>query len=193
MLLLSQEVFSVLSYLHNTPIKRELLVSQVYRWENWDLEKLSNGPSGHANDKCELDPECSFLAPFYASSLWPFYLIFILISTILLFHKYVLAPQLCPTLCDPVDCSPPGSSVHGILQARILEWAANPLSRGSSLPRDRIQVSCIASRFFTVRAIREAQFITYSASISMFVNMFLHSGNFVYVNYSRVLKAILLY
>ena len=39
--------------------------------------------------------------------------------------------QSCPTLCDPLDCSPPGSSVHGILQARILEWAAIPFSRGS--------------------------------------------------------------
>ena len=42
--------------------------------------------------------------------------------------------QLCPTLCDPVDCSLPGSSVHGIFQARILEWAANSFSRGSSKP-----------------------------------------------------------
>ena len=43
---------------------------------------------------------------------------------------------LCPTLCKPMDCSPPGSSVHGILQARILEWVAIPFSRGSSQPRD---------------------------------------------------------
>ena len=44
----------------------------------------------------------------------------------------VLVAQLCLTLCDPMDCSPPGSSVHGILQARILEWIAIPFSRGSS-------------------------------------------------------------
>ena len=44
----------------------------------------------------------------------------------------VLVAQLCLTLCDPMDCSPPGSSVHGILQAAILEWAAIPFSRGSS-------------------------------------------------------------
>ena len=44
--------------------------------------------------------------------------------------------QSCPTLCDPRDCSPPGSSVHGLLQARILEWVAMPSSRGSSQPRD---------------------------------------------------------
>ena len=56
----------------------------------------------------------------------------------------------CPTLCDPMGCSPPSSSVHGILQARILEWVAIPFSRGSPQPRDRTQVSCIAGRFFTV-------------------------------------------
>ena len=51
--------------------------------------------------------------------------------------------QSCLTLCDPMDCSPPGSSVHGILQASILEWVAMPFSRGSSLPRDQTSVSCI--------------------------------------------------
>ena len=50
---------------------------------------------------------------------------------------YVLVAQSCPTLCDPMDCSPPGSSVHGILQARILEWVAISFSRGSSQPRDK--------------------------------------------------------
>ena len=58
--------------------------------------------------------------------------------------------QLCPTLCDPMDCSPPGSSVHGILQARILEWIAIPFSRGSFQLRDHIQVSHIAGGFFTI-------------------------------------------
>ena len=51
--------------------------------------------------------------------------------------------------CDPVDCSLPGSSVHGISQARILEWVALSFSRGSSQLRDRIHVSCITGRFFT--------------------------------------------
>ena len=64
--------------------------------------------------------------------------------------------QLCPTLCDPVDCSLPGSSVQGISQARILEWVAISFSRGSSLPRDQTQVFCIAGRHFTVWASREA-------------------------------------
>ena len=53
----------------------------------------------------------------------------------------VLVAQSCPTLCDPMDCSPPNSSVHGILQARILEWVAMPSSRGSSRPRDRTHIS----------------------------------------------------
>ena len=58
--------------------------------------------------------------------------------------------QSCPTLCKPVDCSLPGSSVHGILQARILEWVATPFFRGSSQPRDQTQVSYIADGFFTI-------------------------------------------
>ena len=63
--------------------------------------------------------------------------------------------QPCLTLCGPMDCSPPGSSVHGIFQARILEWVAISFSRGSSQPRDRTQVSCIAGGFFTIWANRE--------------------------------------
>ena len=51
--------------------------------------------------------------------------------------------QLCQTLCDPMDCSPPGSSVHGILQARTVEWVAISYSRGSSRLRDRTHVTCI--------------------------------------------------
>ena len=58
---------------------------------------------------------------------------------------------------DPTDCSPPGSSVHGIFQARILEWIAISFSRGSSWPRNWTQVSCIAGRFFTDWAMREAR------------------------------------
>ena len=64
-----------------------------------------------------------------------------------------LVTQLCPTLCDPMDCSPPGSSVCGTLQARILEWVAIPFSGGSSRPRDGTQVSWIASRWFTIWAL----------------------------------------
>ena len=60
-----------------------------------------------------------------------------------------LVAQSCLTLCSPVDCRPPGSSIHGISQARILEWVAMPSSRVSSRPRDGTQVSHTAGRFFT--------------------------------------------
>ena len=56
-----------------------------------------------------------------------------------------LVTPSCQTFCDPMDCSQPGFSVHGIFQAGILEWIAIPVSRGSSLPRDWTQVSCFAS------------------------------------------------
>ena len=65
--------------------------------------------------------------------------------------------QSCTTLCNPMACSPPGSSVHRALQARILEWITMPSSRGSFQPRNQTQVSCIASGFFTVWATREAK------------------------------------
>ena len=68
-------------------------------------------------------------------------------------HKYHESErkvaQLCPTLCDPMDSSPPGSSIHGILQARILECVAISFSRETSWPRDRTQVSCIVGFFTT--------------------------------------------
>ena len=66
--------------------------------------------------------------------------------------------QSCPTLCDPMDCSLPDSSVHGIIQSRILEWVAISFSRGSSQPRDWTQVSCIRGRCFNLWDTREAGF-----------------------------------
>ena len=73
-------------------------------------------------------------------------------------HKWteVKVVQSCPALCDPTYCSLPGSSAHGILQARILEWVAVSFSGESSQTRDRTQVSCITGRCFTVWATREA-------------------------------------
>ena len=79
----------------------------------------------------------------------------------------------CPTLCSPVDCSLPGSSVHGILQARILQCAAVPSSGGSSQPRDGTHVSYVSCtgrqvRFFTTSATWEALLtlsVTYSSSV----------------------------
>ena len=66
-----------------------------------------------------------------------------------------LVAQSYLTLCSPMDWSLPGSSVHGILQARIMEWGAIPFSRGSFQSRDQTQVSCIAGGFFTVWGTRE--------------------------------------
>ena len=71
-------------------------------------------------------------------------------------HEPCEVTQLCPTLCYPMNCNLPGSFVHGILQARVLEWVAISFSRGSSQPRDQIRLSCIAGRQFTVWAMREA-------------------------------------
>ena len=70
--------------------------------------------------------------------------------------KWNEVAQSCLTLCNPVDCSLPGSSVHGILQARIVEWIAISFSRRSSPPRDRTQVSRIGGRRFKLWATREA-------------------------------------
>ena len=64
-------------------------------------------------------------------------------------RRKALVAQSCPILCDRVDCSPPGSSVHGALQARILEWVAFPFFSGSSRPRNQTGVSYITGGFFT--------------------------------------------
>ena len=83
--------------------------------------------------------------------------------TLLLHERKVKVTQSCLTLCDPMHCSPPGSSVRGVLQARILKWLAIPLL-GSSQPRDQTQVSCTAGRFFTILATREACYYLISSS-----------------------------
>ena len=80
--------------------------------------------------------------------------------------KWSEVAQSCPTLCDPMDCSLPGSSVHGILQARILKWVAISFSRGSSRPRDGTQVSHIAGRCFNLWATREAWWVVWVPYIS---------------------------
>ena len=69
--------------------------------------------------------------------------------------KWSEVAQSCPTLCDPMDCSLPGSSVHGIFQAIVLEWIAISFSRGSSQPRGQTRVSRIVDWRFTIWATRE--------------------------------------
>ena len=88
----------------------------------------------------------------------------------------VLVAQSFPALGDSMDCSPPSSSVLGILQARIWEWVAIPFSRGSSRPRDWTSVSPIAGRFFTISATRNPTLTYYIfvniVSIFVFIYIF---------------------
>ena len=76
-----------------------------------------------------------------------------------LLRSEVLVTQSCPTLCNSMNCSPPGSSVHGIFQARILEWVAISFSRGSSRPRDRIWVSCIGRQILYRLSYKESLYL----------------------------------
>ena len=87
----------------------------------------------------------------------------------------VKVTQSCPTLCDPMSDSRPGSSVHGILQAGILEWVVILFSRGSSQPRDRTQVFHIAGRLFISWATREAQHVPYLTYIYLMKSFILES------------------
>ena len=80
--------------------------------------------------------------------------------------------QSCPTLCSPMDCSLPGSSVHGIFQAIVLEWIAISFSRVSSQPKDRTQVSCIVDRHFTIWATREVLQVYSTYSLYLCLNYF---------------------
>ena len=86
--------------------------------------------------------------------------------------------QSCLTLCDSMVCSPPGFTVHGILQARILEWVAMPSSRGSSWTRGGTRIStspALADLFFTTSATWEAHFLVYSCAFP--INILLRNQN----------------
>ena len=90
----------------------------------------------------------------------------------------VLVIQSCPTLCKPMDCNLPGSSIYGILQARILEWFAIPFSRGSSRPRDQTWVSCTAggllshqgSPYLPLAALNSPDTFAFSSFLIQFLN-----------------------
>ena len=100
--------------------------------------------------------------------------------------------QSCLTLCNPTNCSPPGSSVHGILQARIPEWIAISSSRGSSQPRDWTRISCISRQILYCWAIREAAFLLRQCIISLWMSLchlymslpFLHINPLLYLSFS---------
>ena len=115
---------------------------------HWTIRESLQRDSSEVNSQASLVPKPSWGSRFTWSSLLshpfmqPFWFPCVCVC--------VLAAQSCPTLCNPVECSPPGSSVHGLLQARILECVAILFSRGSSRPGDGILVSQIADRFFTI-------------------------------------------
>ena len=88
--------------------------------------------------------------------------------------EWVKVAESSLVLCDPMDCNLPGSSVHGILQASVLEWVAIFFSRRSSWPRDQTQVSCIAGRFFIIWATREAEECWWTIPFMWLSKMSLH-------------------
>ena len=100
--------------------------------------------------------------------------------------------QSCPTICYPVDCSPPGSFVQGILQARILEWVAISYTRGSYQSRDRTCISCVScfGRWILYRLCHQFWFLRTQCfrGISS-----LESGNVLYLNFSAVKPVLSLY
>ena len=90
----------------------------------------------------------------------------ILLLSLINIQRRCAHAQLCPSLCDPRSCSPPGSSVRGISRARILEWVASPFSKESSRPKDWTWVSHFAGRFFTIKALGKPQkMLTYTQLI----------------------------
>ena len=108
----------------------------------------------------------------------------------------VLVAQLCPTLCNPMDCSPLGSSVHGILQARILKWVAISFCRRSSQSRDGTQVSCITDRFFflpseppgkpLIQGLQQARYSSKSSShINSLTPHILRDGHYVILIFTQ--------
>ena len=94
----------------------------------------------------------------------------------------VSVTQSCPTLSDPVDCSLPGFSVHGLLQARTLEWAAIPFSRGFSWPRAWTKVSCITGGFFTIWATREIPMIYLKYRTNQLFKIFPNNFKIFYIS-----------
>ena len=100
--------------------------------------------------------------------------------------------QSCPTICNPMDCSPPDSSIHGILQARILEWIAMPSSRESSQPRDGTWVfksPAWVDGFFTASATWEAYIYIYIGAIYIYIYIYI----LLYITYTHIFILLLPY
>ena len=90
----------------------------------------------------------------------------------------VLVAQLCPTLCNPTDCSPPGSSVHGILQVRILEWVAIPFSRGSSQPMYSNPLLIL----FVFLLLRYKSTLHFSYAYQIYIYIYTHTHTHTYIH-----------
>ena len=111
--------------------------------KNWQTQKLCPLTIKATRAKTHILGSCNSL---------PFVIQFNHFSKIYYISCCCLVTKSCLTLCYPVDCSPPGSSVHGISQARVLEWVAIPFSKGSFQPRDQTLISCLVGRFFTTES-----------------------------------------
>ena len=135
-------------------VKKHFVFSFVHLYIHFNTEYSFNIQYIHFNIQY-----WSVNASIWKSSLWTGYNI-CLAPSLTTEYEWVSnwSRSVMSTLCNPMDCSPPSSSVHGIFQARILKWVAIPFSRGSSPSSDRIQGSCTVGRFFTVWATREAWF-----------------------------------
>ena len=131
----SQQCYKILIIIH---------ILQMRKQRHWEVEQIPGGSITNGWQKGLASRTSTFRT--YISN----------------YEVTMLVTQSCLTLCNPMDCSPPGSSVHVILQARILERVDISSSRGNSQPRDQTQVSCIAGRFFTTWATREAQLYHYT-------------------------------
>ena len=106
----------------------------------------------------------------------------ILITVLRIYNRgCVLSLQLCPTLCDPMNCSPPGSSVYGISQARISEWFAISFSSGSSQPMNQTWVSWvffIGNEFFTTEPSGKPIYVVFKHKWFLLYILFSHMINF---------------
>ena len=117
--------------------------------------------------------------------IWRFNVIPIKISTVIFFFFFWInrereseVTQSCPTLCNPMDCSLPGSSVHGIFQSRVLGWVAVFFSRGCSRPRDWTWLSHIVGRRFIIQATKEVHYKWYFLFFSISNNLYRNITDF---------------
>ena len=136
--------------------------SNINSWEQWSTIKKQDGPGSDCSNSANIG-ECQSSTKPYSSADFKALLSVKCVCVCVCIHSYCcLVAQLFPTLCDPMDCSPPASSVHGISQVRILKWVAISFSRGSSQLRDWTPVSCIGRQILYHWATREAHTYLYT-------------------------------